>query len=49
MSGVWLAGFIITVQPTANAGATFLVIMAAGHHFMETPEGDALVAFALPR
>ena len=30
-------------------GREYLVIMAAGHHFMETPEGDALVAFALPR
>jgi quinoprotein glucose dehydrogenase len=30
-------------------GREYLVIMAAGHHFMETPEGDALVAYALPR
>lgn len=27
----------------------YLAIMAAGHHFMETPEGDALVAYALPK
>jgi len=24
------------------------VIMAGGHHFMETPEGDYLIAYALP-
>jgi quinoprotein glucose dehydrogenase len=29
-------------------GREFLVIMAGGHHFMETPIGDALVAYALP-
>jgi glucose dehydrogenase len=26
----------------------YLVIKAGGHHFMETPIGDALVAYALP-
>ncbi|HET6432767.1 MAG TPA: membrane-bound PQQ-dependent dehydrogenase, glucose/quinate/shikimate family [Dyella sp.] len=30
-------------------GREYLVIMAAGHHFMETPEGDSLVAYALPQ
>ncbi len=30
-------------------GREYLAIMAAGHHFMETPEGDALVAYALPQ
>ncbi len=29
-------------------GREYLVIMAGGHHFMETPIGDALVAYALP-
>lgn len=29
-------------------GKQYLVIMAGGHHFMETPIGDALVAYALP-
>jgi quinoprotein glucose dehydrogenase len=24
------------------------VIMAGGHHFMMTPPGDALIAYALP-
>ncbi|KGR49928.1 hypothetical protein NX07_17745 [Xanthomonas vasicola] len=30
-------------------GREYLVIMAGGHHFMETPAGDALVAYALPQ
>ncbi|MEP7184395.1 MAG: membrane-bound PQQ-dependent dehydrogenase, glucose/quinate/shikimate family [Rhodanobacter sp.] len=30
-------------------GREYLVIVAAGHHFMETPEGDAVIAYALPR
>ncbi|HYD36453.1 MAG TPA: PQQ-binding-like beta-propeller repeat protein, partial [Allosphingosinicella sp.] len=30
-------------------GRQYVVIMAGGHHFMETPIGDALIAYALPR
>jgi len=30
-------------------GREYLVIMAGGHHFMETPVSDALVAYALPK
>ncbi len=30
-------------------GREYLVIMAGGHHFMETPAGDALIAYALPQ
>jgi quinoprotein glucose dehydrogenase len=30
------------------AGRQYLVIMAGGHHFMQTPVSDALVAYALP-
>jgi quinoprotein glucose dehydrogenase len=30
-------------------GRQYVVIMAGGHHFMETPIGDALVAYALPQ
>ena len=30
-------------------GRQYLVIMAGGHHFMETPIGDELIAYALPR
>lgn len=29
-------------------GKQYLVIMAGGHHFMETPVGDAVIAYALP-
>ncbi|HEV2596552.1 MAG TPA: membrane-bound PQQ-dependent dehydrogenase, glucose/quinate/shikimate family [Sphingomicrobium sp.] len=30
-------------------GREYLVIFAGGHHFMETPMGDSLVAYALPQ
>ena len=30
-------------------GRQYLVVMAGGHHFMETPLGDELVAYALPQ
>ncbi|EIT67996.1 MULTISPECIES: membrane-bound PQQ-dependent dehydrogenase, glucose/quinate/shikimate family [Hydrocarboniphaga] len=29
-------------------GKQYLVIVAAGHHFMETPAGDYVIAYALP-
>src|SRR5882757_5651898 len=29
-------------------GKEYLLIMAGGHHFMMTPPGDTLVAYALP-
>jgi quinoprotein glucose dehydrogenase len=29
-------------------GKEYLVITAGGHHFMMTPPGDALIAYALP-
>jgi quinoprotein glucose dehydrogenase len=29
-------------------GRQYLVIMAGGHHFMETPGGDYVIAYALP-
>jgi len=29
-------------------GRQYLVIMAGGHHFMETPRGDHVIAYALP-
>ncbi|HYC97607.1 membrane-bound PQQ-dependent dehydrogenase, glucose/quinate/shikimate family [Brevundimonas sp.] len=29
-------------------GRQYLVIMAGGHHFMETPAGDHVIAYALP-
>jgi quinoprotein glucose dehydrogenase len=27
----------------------YLVIFAGSHHFMETPMGDSMIAYALPR
>lgn len=30
-------------------GREFVVIMAGGHHFMETPVGDYVIAYALPQ
>ena len=29
-------------------GRQFLVLMTGGHHFMETPRGDQVIAWALP-
>ena len=29
-------------------GRQYLVMMAGGHHFMETPAGDYVIAYALP-
>ncbi|RZJ18783.1 MAG: membrane-bound PQQ-dependent dehydrogenase, glucose/quinate/shikimate family [Brevundimonas sp.] len=31
-----------------QGGRQYLVIMAGGHHFMETPAGDYVIAYALP-
>lgn len=30
-------------------GRQYLVIMTGGHHFMETPKGDQVIAYALPQ
>jgi quinoprotein glucose dehydrogenase len=30
-------------------GREYVVIVAGGHHFMETPIGDAVIAYALPQ
>lgn len=42
------AGGQATPMTYSIGGKQYLVIMAGGHHFMETPVGDALVAYALP-
>jgi quinoprotein glucose dehydrogenase len=42
------AGGQATPMVYEAGGRQFLVIMAGGHHFMETPIGDAVVAYALP-
>lgn len=43
------AGGQATPMVYAMDGRQYLVIMAGGHHFMETPIGDELIAYALPR
>ncbi len=30
-------------------GRQYLVIVATGHHFMQTPTGDYVIAYALPK
>lgn len=42
------AGGQATPMTYEAKGRQYVVIMAGGHHFMETPIGDALVAYALP-
>jgi quinoprotein glucose dehydrogenase len=47
-SDVLPAGGQATPMTYESGGRQFVVIMAGGHHFMETKIGDALVAYALP-
>lgn len=42
------AGGQATPITYAVGGRQYVVILAAGHHFMRTPAGDSLVAYALP-
>lgn len=42
------AGGQATPMTYEAGGRQYLVIMAGGHHFMETPIGDELIAYALP-
>tara|TARA_R110002110_G_scaffold12718_3_gene60879 strand:+ start:40161 stop:42536 length:2376 start_codon:yes stop_codon:yes gene_type:complete len=42
------AGGQATPMTYEHHGRQYVVIMAGGHHFMGTPIGDALVAYALP-
>ncbi|WP_269713813.1 membrane-bound PQQ-dependent dehydrogenase, glucose/quinate/shikimate family [Caulobacter sp. NIBR2454] len=42
------AGGQATPMTYEVGGRQYLVIMAGGHHFMETPVGDAVIAYALP-
>ncbi|MGE0717892.1 MAG: membrane-bound PQQ-dependent dehydrogenase, glucose/quinate/shikimate family [Alphaproteobacteria bacterium] len=48
-SDVLPAGGQATPMTYESGGRQYVVIMAGGHHFMETPIGDELVAYALPR
>jgi len=43
------AGGQATPMTYEAGGRQYLVIMAGGHHFMGTPIGDEVVAYALPR
>jgi quinoprotein glucose dehydrogenase len=42
------AGGQATPMVYEQNGREYLVIFAGGHHFMETPMGDSLIAYALP-
>ncbi len=42
------AGGQATPMTYEHEGRQYVVIMAGGHHFMETPIGDDLIAYALP-
>jgi quinoprotein glucose dehydrogenase len=42
------AGGQATPMTYEHKGKQYVVIMAGGHHFMKTPIGDALIAYALP-
>ena len=50
---VWSAALPAGGQATPivyqQDGREYLVIYAGGHHFMETPMGDSVIAYALPR
>ncbi|MES2056947.1 MAG: membrane-bound PQQ-dependent dehydrogenase, glucose/quinate/shikimate family [Pseudomonadota bacterium] len=48
-SDVLPAGGQATPMVYEQGGREYLVIMAGGHHFMETPIGDSVVAYALPK
>lgn len=43
------AGGQATPMTYAVDGRQYVVIMVGGHHFMETPIGDEVIAYALPR
>src|ERR1700721_269287 len=47
-SDVLPAGGQATPIVYEQEGKEYLAIMAGGHHFMMTPPGDALIAYALP-
>ncbi|MGA9658981.1 MAG: membrane-bound PQQ-dependent dehydrogenase, glucose/quinate/shikimate family [Asticcacaulis sp.] len=48
-SDVLPAGGQATPMLYEESGREYLVIMAGGHHFMKTPKGDSLIAYALPQ
>ncbi|MEG3150530.1 membrane-bound PQQ-dependent dehydrogenase, glucose/quinate/shikimate family [Sphingomonas sp. ZT3P38] len=48
-SDVLPAGGQATPMVYEQGGREYLVIMTGGHHFMETPIGDQVIAYALPQ
>ncbi|ACG78002.1 glucose dehydrogenase [Phenylobacterium zucineum HLK1] len=48
-SDVLPAGGQATPMTYEANGRQYVVIMAGGHHFMETPVGDEVIAYALPQ
>ena len=42
------AGGQATPMTYAQNGRQYVVIVAGGHHFMRTPPGDYVIAYALP-
>jgi quinoprotein glucose dehydrogenase len=50
---IWSAALPAGGQATPmiyeQGGREFVVIFAGGHHFMETPSGDSVIAYALPK
>lgn len=48
-SDVLPAGGQATPMTYEAGGRQYLVIMTGGHHFMETPVGDQVIAYALPQ
>lgn len=47
-SDVLPAGGQATPMTYESGGRQYLVMMAGGHHFMQTPVGDYVIAYALP-
>ena len=43
------AGGQATPMVYEQGGREFVAIFAGGHHFMETPSGDSVIAYALPK
>ena len=48
-AGVLSSSYKFKVLSLDPRGQQFLVIAAGGHHFMQTPVGDDVVAYAIPK
>jgi glucose dehydrogenase len=45
---IWDRPFRMAPMTYAVNGRQYVVLMTGGHHFMETPVGDQVIAWALP-